>query len=273
MPYGTMCNVAANSWCIAGPATRFWRMRASDQRARRAARMQPRRLQITALKGADGQFSPTPFVSLASRTRLPAAETLVSAEQTRQIGGGTIWKKGALERGSNDRQVQGLATIWTARRLMKGCVGPHQRPATWGGVGCPHGSISQGPGSAIGGRTRRHGRLHRTGMALEAALGGSMRQAGIARAACGYALDHHSNASPRITANARDSTSGRRRSQESRYRSRDQSGGFQARRRRHRRDKRAPNCASGRLACRDGQPDQGLQHSSDRTPMIEGDGR
>ena len=54
--------------------------------------------QITPLPGDDGQFTPETFrAALHPRSRYQPPQTVVSVEQTANIGGGTIWQKRALD--------------------------------------------------------------------------------------------------------------------------------------------------------------------------------
>src|SRR5206468_6027218 len=79
--------------------------------------------QITPLAGADGQFTPdTLRAALHPRTRYQQPQTLVSVEQTANIGGGTIWKKAALDEVAEIAKANGLATHMDGARLLNACV-------------------------------------------------------------------------------------------------------------------------------------------------------
>ena len=68
------------------------------------------------LPGADGQFSPESFRSaLHPRSRYQPPQTVVSVEQTANIGGGTIWKKAALDEVARLPKRTALPPTWTAR--------------------------------------------------------------------------------------------------------------------------------------------------------------
>src|SRR6202048_1045189 len=98
MPSGTMCNVAATlSYCR--PGDEILAHASAHIIAREGgAHAALGGFQITALPGADGQFSPETFrANLHPRTRYPLPQTVVSVEQTANIGGGTVWKKAALD--------------------------------------------------------------------------------------------------------------------------------------------------------------------------------
>src|SRR4029453_2014816 len=65
--------------------------------------------QITPLPGADGQFTPdTLRAALPPRSRYRPPQTVVSVEQTANIGGGTIWKKADLDEGVKIANAKGL---------------------------------------------------------------------------------------------------------------------------------------------------------------------
>ena len=68
-------------------------------------------------RDADGQFTPETFrKALHPRTRYQPPQTVVSVEQTANIGGGTIWKKAALDEVVDDRQGNTASSpTWTAR--------------------------------------------------------------------------------------------------------------------------------------------------------------
>src|SRR6516165_10511432 len=111
MPSGTMCNVAATLvHCRPGDeilahATAHIIAREGGAHAALGG------FQITALPGANGQFAPQAFrAALHPRTRYQPPQTLVSVEQTANIGGGTIWNKGDLDEIIEIAKANGLAT-------------------------------------------------------------------------------------------------------------------------------------------------------------------
>src|ERR1700727_920874 len=100
MPSGTMCNVAATlSHCR--PGDEILAHETAHVIAREGgAHAALGGFQIMALPGADGQFTPQTFRNaLHPRTRYQPPQTLVSAEQTANLGGGPIWKKADLDEG------------------------------------------------------------------------------------------------------------------------------------------------------------------------------
>jgi threonine aldolase len=165
--------------------------------------------QITPLTGPDGKYTPDTFrAALHPRTRYQPPQTLVSAEQTANIGGGTVWKKADLDEvvkiAKSEAKAGPLATHMDGARLLNATVatGISARDMTSGwdsawidfskGLGAPIGAALAGTRDFIDEVWRWKQRL-----------GGSMRQAGICAAACTYALDHHVDRLAEDHANAR----------------------------------------------------------------------
>src|SRR5246127_2505882 len=98
MPSGTMCNVTA-TLVHCRPGDEILAHETAHIIAREGgAHAALGGFQITPLPGADGQFAPdTLRKALHPRTRYQPAQTVVSVEQTANIGGGTIWKKPDLD--------------------------------------------------------------------------------------------------------------------------------------------------------------------------------
>jgi threonine aldolase len=205
MPSGTMCNVAATLvHCRSGDeilAHETAHIIAREGGAHAALGG----FQITPLPGADGQFSPDALrKALHPRSRYQPPQTVVSVEQTANIGGGTIWKKAALDQVVQIAKSGGLATHMDGARLLNACVATgisaHEMAAGWDsawidfskGLGAPVGAVIAGSSEFIDEVWRWKQRL-----------GGSMRQAGVCAAACTYALDHHVDRLADDHANAR----------------------------------------------------------------------
>jgi threonine aldolase len=141
---------------------------------------------------------------LHPRSRYQPPQTVVSVEQTANIGGGTIWKKADLDEIVKIAKAGGLATHMDGARLLNATVatGINARDMTAGwdsawidfskGLGAPIGGVIAGSRAFIDDVWRWKQRL-----------GGSMRQAGICAAACVYALDHHVDRLADDHANAR----------------------------------------------------------------------
>jgi threonine aldolase len=144
MPSGTMCNVAATlAYCRPGDeilAHETAHILAREGGAHAALGG----FQITALTGADGQFTPDTFQSaLHPRTRYQPPQTVVSVEQTANIGGGTIWKKADLDAIVQIAKSNGLATHMDGARLLNASSPPASPRATWPRDGIRLGSISR----------------------------------------------------------------------------------------------------------------------------------
>ncbi len=205
MPSGTMCNVAATlSYCR--PGDEILAQESAHILAREGgAHAALGGFQITALPGADGQFTPETFrKALHPRTRYQPPQMLVSVEQTANIGGGTIWKKPDLDEVVQIARSNGLATHMDGARLLNACVATgitaRDMAAGWDsawldfskGLGAPIGAVIAGTSDFIDDVWRWKQRL-----------GGSMRQSGICAAACIHALDHHVDRLADDHANAR----------------------------------------------------------------------
>src|SRR5229473_8363938 len=205
MPSGTMCNVAA-TLVHCRPGDEILAHVSAHIIAREGgAHAALGGFQITALPGADGKFSPETFrASLHPRTRYQPPQTVVSVEQTANIGGGTIWNKADLDEIAGIAKSNGLATHMDGARLLNACVATgitaRDMVAGWDsawldfskGLGAPIGAVIAGTRDFIDQVWRWKQRL-----------GGSMRQAGICAAACTYALDHHVDRLADDHANAR----------------------------------------------------------------------
>jgi threonine aldolase len=205
MPSGTMCNVAA-TLVHCRPGDEILAHETAHIIAREGgAHAALGGFQITPLKGEDGQFSPATFkAALHPRSRYQPPQTVVSVEQTANIGGGTIWKKAALDEVVKIAKANGMATHMDGARLLNATVATGisagDMAAGWDsawidfskGLGAPIGGVIAGSRSFIDEVWRWKQRL-----------GGSMRQAGVCAAACVYALDHNVDRLAEDHANAR----------------------------------------------------------------------
>ena len=205
MPSGTMCNVAA-TLVHCRPGDEILAHETAHIIAREGgAHAALGGFQITPLKGADGKFTPDSFrAALHPRSRYQPPQTVVSVEQTANIGGGTIWRKADLDEIVQIAKSGSLATHMDGARLLNACVasGIASRDMTAGwdsawidfskGLGAPVGAAIAGSRDFIDEVWRWKQRL-----------GGSMRQAGICAAACVFALDHHVDRLTDDHANAR----------------------------------------------------------------------
>jgi threonine aldolase len=205
MPSGTMCNVAA-TLAHCRPGDEILAHASAHMLAREGgAHAAIGGFQITALTGADGKFSPDSFgAALHPRSRYQPPQTLVSVEQTANIGGGTIWRKADLDAIVQIAKSNGLATHMDGARLLNACVvtgiGAREMAEGWDSVWI---DFSKGLGAPVGAViASSHGFIDEI-WRWKQRLGGAMRQAGICAAACIHALDHHVDRLADDHANAR----------------------------------------------------------------------
>lgn len=205
MPSGTMCNVSA-TLVHCRPGDEILAQETAHIIAREGgAHAALGGFQITPLRGDDGQFTPdTLRAALHPRSRYQPPQTLVSVEQTANIGGGTIWKKAALDEIVSIAKAAGLATHMDGARLLNASVASgisaRDMAAGWDSAWI---DFSKGLGAPIGGAIAGSRAFIDEVWRWKQRLGGSMRQAGICAAACVYALDHHVDRLADDHANAR----------------------------------------------------------------------
>ncbi|TPQ25952.1 low specificity L-threonine aldolase [Bradyrhizobium guangdongense] len=205
MPSGTMCNVTA-TLVHCRPGDEILAHETAHIIAREGgAHAALGGFQVTQLPGADGQFTPETFrKALHPRSRYQPPQTVVSVEQTANIGGGTIWKKAALDEIVAIAKKHGLVTHMDGARLLNATVAsgisPRDMTAGWDSAWI---DFSKGLGAPIGGVLAGTRDFIDAVWQWKQRLGGSMRQAGICAAACIYALDHHVDRLADDHANAR----------------------------------------------------------------------
>src|ERR1700743_492782 len=158
MPSGTMCNVAATlSYCR--PGDEILAHESAHILAREGgAHAALGGFQITPLSGADGQFTPDTFRNaLHPRSRHHTPQGLFSAEQTANIGGGTIWKKADLDAVVAIAKQNGIATHTDGARLLNATVATgisaRDMTAGWDSAWV---DFSKGLGAAVGGAVAGH---------------------------------------------------------------------------------------------------------------------
>jgi threonine aldolase len=205
MPSGTMCNVAA-TLVHCRPGDEILAHETAHIIAREGgAHAALGGFQITPLRGEDGQFSPeTLKAALHPRSRYQPPQVLVSAEQTANIGGGTIWKKAALDEVIDIAKANGMATHMDGARLLNATVATgisaRDMASGWDSAWI---DFSKGLGAPIGGVIAGSRAFIDEVWRWKQRLGGSMRQAGVCAAACIYALDHNVDRLAEDHANAR----------------------------------------------------------------------
>src|SRR4030081_3574473 len=111
LPSGTMCNVAA-TLVHCRPGDEILAHETAPIIAREGgAHAALGGFQITPLKGADGKFTPDTFrAALHPRSRYQPPQTVVSVEQTANIGGGTIWRISSFVKVKGTGNSDGVAT-------------------------------------------------------------------------------------------------------------------------------------------------------------------
>lgn len=146
---------------------------------------------------APGVFGPEALAAALARVQalpMPYAPRpgIVCVEQTHNFGGGSVWPLSTLTTLAESARARGLAVHMDGARLLNACVATGVPAAAFcapvdsawldfsKGLGAPIGAVLVGSREFIG-RARRYKQI----------FGGAMRQAGIAAAACLYALDHH----------------------------------------------------------------------------------
>jgi threonine aldolase len=142
----------------------------------------------------NGRFTPDEVREKARAGDLGHTPTtsVVAIENTHNSSGGRVWPLGAVTAIADVCGELGLALHLDGARLFNAAVASGEEPAAYArhadtvticfskGLGCPFGAI-------VAGSSERMLRARR----LKHQFGGAMRQAGIAAAACVYALDHH----------------------------------------------------------------------------------
>ena len=193
LPSGTMCNeVAILTHCRPGDAV-LAHETAHILTAEGGAPGALAGVQIMALRGPEGQFdAETVTAALLPRSRYAMPQTLLSVEQTANLGGGTVWPLETLMEVAEIAHAQGMATHMDGARLMNAVVAagvPAARmtaayDSVWldftKGLGAPLGAVLCGSAAFIDAAWRWKQRL-----------GGALRQGGICAAGCLYALDHN----------------------------------------------------------------------------------
>ncbi len=146
---------------------------------------------VIGLRGARGMFDvPTMQAAFREKRRNAPPQTLLSVEQTANLGGGSVWRLDALNAVLDAAQDWGMATHMDGARLMNAVVAAGipasdmaaRCDSVWldftKGLGAPLGAVLCGSTAFIDQAWRWKQRL-----------GGSLRQAGLSAAGCLYALD------------------------------------------------------------------------------------
>jgi threonine aldolase len=205
MPSGTMCNVAA-TLAHCRPGDEILAHETAHIIAREGgAHAALGGFQITRLPGPHGKFTPDTFrAALHPRTRYEPPQSVVSVEQTANIGGGTIWAKADLDAIAEAAKVNGMVTHMDGARLLNAClatkISARDMSDGWDSVWI---DFSKGLGAPVGAVMAGSEKFIDEVWRWKQRLGGSMRQSGVCAAACIYALDHNVDRLADDHANAR----------------------------------------------------------------------
>lgn len=193
LPSGTMCNVIATLVHARPGDEMLAHATAHVLASEGGAHAALGGVQILGLPGPRGMFGAGAVrAALRPRTRNDPPQTLLSVEQTANIGGGAVWPRAELAAVAAVAREAGMATHMDGARLLNATVAagvaPHLMAEGWDtvwldftkGLGAPIGAVLAGSAGFVGAAWRWKQRL-----------GGAMRQAGIAAAGCLHALDHH----------------------------------------------------------------------------------
>jgi threonine aldolase len=193
LPTGTMCNeVAILTHCRPGDDI-LAHASAHIAGAEGGAPWALAGVRVNPLPGDLGLFSAdTLRDAIYPRGRYTPPATLVSVEQTANLGGGTIWSLDHLAEVAGIAHEHGMATHMDGARLLNAAVAAGQSAADMAahydsvwldftkGLGAPLGAVLAGSAAFIDQAWRWKQRM-----------GGALRQGGICAAGCLYALDHH----------------------------------------------------------------------------------
>ena len=148
---------------------------------------------VIGLRGPKGMFDvPTMQAAFREKRRNAPPQTLLSVEQTANLGGGAVWNLDALNAVLDAAHDWGMATHMDGARLMNAVVAAGvpasdmaaRCDSVWldftKGLGAPLGAVLCGATAFIDQAWRWKQRL-----------GGSLRQAGLSAAGCLYALDNN----------------------------------------------------------------------------------
>jgi threonine aldolase len=193
LPTGTMCNLVAVKTHTQPGQTVLVDHRAHVLRLEAGGAALASGVVLEPLPSAHGQFTAEAVLAAIPQPMVytpPAA--LLCVEQTHNLGGGSVWRLDELTAVAAAAHGKGLAVHMDGARLMNAVVAAGTPAAAFAaptdslwldftkGLGAPIGAVLAGSAEFIA-RARRYKHV----------FGGAMRQAGIAAAACLYALDHN----------------------------------------------------------------------------------
>lgn len=196
-PGGTMCNLVAVKVHTRPADAIITDAMSHITRAESAGVAFSSGILVETIKTQHGIFTPEQLRQALERLKTVtppygAPPRLVCVEQTHNFAGGTVWSLDQLDAISTATRAAGLALHMDGARLLNACVATGVPAAAFAarvdsvwidftkGLGTPIGAVLAGSQAFIA-EARRYKHI----------FAGAMRQAGIAAAACLYALDHH----------------------------------------------------------------------------------
>lgn len=197
LPSGTMCNVVAVRAHTRPGEVLLAERDAHVLRAEGGGAAMISGVMTEPIAGERGVFGPQALAAALDRiAALPSPygpqPRLLALENTHNFGGGAVWLQATFDAVCEAAHARGLVVHLDGARLMNAAVANGLSPAricaqvdsAWldftKGLGAPIGAVLAGSQAFIA-EARR----------LRQMMGGSLRQAGIAAAACLHALDHH----------------------------------------------------------------------------------
>lgn len=194
LPTGTMCNLVAVKTHTQPGQTILVDRLAHIVRMETGGAALASGVMVDILDGEHGHYSAEAVLEALSwpPSNYTPRPALLCLEQTHNFGGGSIWPLEAITAVTAVAREHGLSVHMDGARLMNAVVASGTPAADFAapcdsvwidftkGLGAPMGAVLAGSSAFIeNARRYKH------------AFGGAMRQAGIAAAACIYALDHH----------------------------------------------------------------------------------
>ena len=192
-PSGAMCNqIAIATWCRPGDEVICERSahiacyEAGGPAANAGVMMQT-------IDGMRGQFNAAQLqASFRAPWRHCPQATLLSVEQTANLGGGSVWPLDQLNEVAELAHTRKLRTHMDGARLLNASAASGVTPAQYAEhYDSAWIDFSKGLGAPVGACLAGSREFIERAWVIKQRLGGAMRQAGIIAAGALYALDHH----------------------------------------------------------------------------------
>ncbi len=148
---------------------------------------------LTTLDGDHGRFSADQVrAAVREKSRYFPNTSLVSVEQTANLGGGAIWSPESIDAVVEVAREHELATHMDGARLLNAVVASGVPAARYTqGMDSCWIDFSKGLGAPVGAVLAGSANFIQRAWRFKQQWGGAMRQSGILAAMCLYALDHH----------------------------------------------------------------------------------